>query len=92
MTIVPPYEKDGLRFETTGYVVSIYLPEIRSYVSLSPVYNLEVSLAMEHFLNNTQGQCGGWWIERDGPRVRLTAYCIIILSVCVVCVKWIANI
>ncbi|XP_045928606.1 mucin-5B [Micropterus dolomieu] len=48
----------GWRFETTGYMVSIYLPEIRSYVSLSPYYTLVVSLAMEHFLNNTQGQCG----------------------------------
>ncbi|XP_044042781.1 mucin-5B-like isoform X2 [Siniperca chuatsi] len=58
VTIEPPYEKHGWRFETTGYIVSIYLPEIRSYVSLSPSYTLVVSLAMEHFLNNTQGQCG----------------------------------
>ncbi|XP_045928607.1 mucin-2-like [Micropterus dolomieu] len=56
--IKPPYETPGWRFETTGYMVSIYLPEIRSYVSLSPYYTLVVSLAMEHFLNNTQGQCG----------------------------------
>ncbi|XP_070710318.1 mucin-5B-like [Pempheris klunzingeri] len=58
MTIVPPYEKDGLKFETTGYIVHIYLLDIRSYVSFSLTYNLVVSLAMEHFLNNTQGQCG----------------------------------
>lgn len=58
VTIVPPYEEQGLRFETTGYIVSIHLPEIRSYVSLSPSWTLVVSLAMEHFLNNTQGQCG----------------------------------
>ncbi|XP_070785481.1 mucin-6 [Enoplosus armatus] len=58
VTIEPPYEEDGWRFETTVYIVSIYLPEIRSYVSLSPSYTLVVSLAMEHFLNNTQGQCG----------------------------------
>ncbi|KAG7215942.1 hypothetical protein INR49_031538, partial [Caranx melampygus] len=57
MTILPPYEEHGLRFETTGYIVSIYLPEIRSYISLSPFYTLVVSLAMEHFHNNTQGQC-----------------------------------
>uniref|UniRef100_A0A7N8XZ23 Mucin-19-like n=1 Tax=Mastacembelus armatus TaxID=205130 RepID=A0A7N8XZ23_9TELE len=58
VTIQPPYEEHGLRFETTGYMVSIYVPEIRSYVSLSPSYTMVVSLAMEHFVNNTQGQCG----------------------------------
>ncbi|XP_060886380.1 mucin-19-like [Labrus mixtus] len=58
MTIEPPYEEHGWRFEFTGYTVSIYLPEIRSYVSLSASYNLVINLAMEHFLNNTQGQCG----------------------------------
>uniref|UniRef100_UPI0037E9BC73 mucin-6-like n=1 Tax=Semicossyphus pulcher TaxID=241346 RepID=UPI0037E9BC73 len=57
-TIEPPYEEHGWRFEVTGYIVSIYLPEIRSYVSLSPSYNLVINLAMEHFHNNTQGQCG----------------------------------
>lgn len=36
----------------------IYLPKIRSFVSLSPSWTVVVSLAMEHFLNNTQGQCG----------------------------------
>ncbi|KAK5621653.1 hypothetical protein CRENBAI_023918 [Crenichthys baileyi] len=57
-TVQPPYEKDGMRFETTGYEVFIYLPEIRSSVSLSPSFSLVVSLAMEHFVNNTQGHCG----------------------------------
>ncbi|XP_065325583.1 mucin-19-like [Pelmatolapia mariae] len=58
VTVQPPYEENGFRFETTGYMVSIHLPEIRSYVSLTPSYTLVVNLAMEHFLNNTQGQCG----------------------------------
>ncbi|XP_068163615.1 mucin-6 [Antennarius striatus] len=58
VTIVPPYEEKGWRFETTGYIVTITLPEIRSHVSLSPGWTLVVSLAMEHFHNNTQGQCG----------------------------------
>ncbi|XP_006781182.2 mucin-5B-like [Neolamprologus brichardi] len=58
VTVQPPYEENGFRFETTGYMVSIHLPEIRSYVSLTPFYSLVVNLAMEHFLNNTQGQCG----------------------------------
>nr|XP_043877711.1 mucin-2-like isoform X2 [Solea senegalensis] len=70
MTIHPPYEEHGMKFETTGYVVSVYLPEVRSYVSLSPSYTLVVNLAMEHFLNNTQGQCGvcggGSCIRRGG--------------------------
>ncbi|XP_047192426.1 mucin-2 [Scophthalmus maximus] len=70
VTIQPPYEEHGLRFETTGYMVSIYLPEVRSYVSLSPSYTLVINLAMEHFLNNTQGQCGvcggGSCIRRGG--------------------------
>nr|XP_046234851.1 mucin-2-like [Scatophagus argus] len=58
MTIEPPYEEHGWRFETTGYIVYIYLPEVRSYVSLSPSWTLVVNLAMEYFVNNTQGQCG----------------------------------
>ncbi|XP_034529959.1 mucin-19-like isoform X6 [Notolabrus celidotus] len=58
MTIKPPYEEHGWRFEVTGYKVSIYLPELRSYISLSPSGNLAINLAMEHFFNNTQGQCG----------------------------------
>ncbi|XP_068443121.1 mucin-6 [Clinocottus analis] len=58
VTIQPPYEEHGFSFETTSYTVSIYLPEIRSFVSLSSSYVLVVNLAMEHFLNNTQGQCG----------------------------------
>ncbi|XP_069375420.1 mucin-2-like isoform X2 [Paralichthys olivaceus] len=70
VTIQPPYEEQGLRFETTGYTVSIYLPEVRSYISFSPSYTLVVNLAMEHFLNNTQGQCGvcggGSCIRRGG--------------------------
>lgn len=44
-------------------MVSIHLPEIRSYVSLTPSYTLVVNLAMEHFVNNTQGQCGEYWME-----------------------------
>lgn len=56
---MPPYEEKGLKFETTGTTVTIYLPEIRSYVSLSPWWNVLVSLAMENFNKNTQGQCGG---------------------------------
>ncbi|XP_068611580.1 mucin-6 [Brachionichthys hirsutus] len=56
--IMPPYEENGWRFETTGYIVTVAIPEIRSRVSVSPFWTLEVSLAMEHFHNNTQGQCG----------------------------------
>lgn len=66
VTIQPPYEEQGLRFETTGYKVSIHLPELRSYVSLSPSWTVVVSLAMEHFLNNTQGQCGESCIMPQG--------------------------
>uniref|UniRef100_A0A3B5B8W0 VWFD domain-containing protein n=1 Tax=Stegastes partitus TaxID=144197 RepID=A0A3B5B8W0_9TELE len=63
VTIQPPYEDHGLQFETTGYIVSIHLPEIRSFVSLSPSYTLVINLAMEYFFNNTQGQCGGSWMD-----------------------------
>uniref|UniRef100_A0A665X7E0 Mucin 6, oligomeric mucus/gel-forming n=1 Tax=Echeneis naucrates TaxID=173247 RepID=A0A665X7E0_ECHNA len=70
VTILPPYQEHGIQFETTEYMVSIYLPEVRSYVSLTPSYTLVVNLAMEHFLNNTQGQCvcggGGSCIRRGG--------------------------
>uniref|UniRef100_A0A8D0CVG8 Mucin 6, oligomeric mucus/gel-forming n=1 Tax=Sander lucioperca TaxID=283035 RepID=A0A8D0CVG8_SANLU len=78
VTIEPPYEEHGLRFETTGYIVSIYIPEVRSYVSLSPYYTLVVSLAMEHFLNNTQGQCGvcgGGSCIRKGGQIEEDSCC-----------------
>ncbi|XP_063074228.1 mucin-5AC-like [Engraulis encrasicolus] len=54
----PPYEEDGIRFETTGLLVTVHMEEIRSFVSLTPSNTLVVNLAMEHFLNNTEGQCG----------------------------------
>ncbi|XP_036978240.1 mucin-19 isoform X3 [Acanthopagrus latus] len=76
--IKPPYEENGLRFETTGYQVFIYLPEIRSYVSLSPTFTLVVSLAMEHFLNNTQGQCGACGVGscvRKGGKIEDDSCC-----------------
>uniref|UniRef100_A0A673Z713 VWFD domain-containing protein n=1 Tax=Salmo trutta TaxID=8032 RepID=A0A673Z713_SALTR len=57
-SVKPPYEENGIRFETTGYMVSVYIPEIRSHISLTPSNTVTVTLAMEHFLNNTQGQCG----------------------------------
>ncbi|XP_071370357.1 mucin-6 [Centroberyx affinis] len=70
VTVQPPYEGHGLRFETTGYGVSVHVPEIRSHVSLTPAHTLLVTLAMEHFFNNTQGQCGvcggGSCIRRGG--------------------------
>ncbi|XP_036800360.1 mucin-2 isoform X1 [Oncorhynchus mykiss] len=56
--VEPPYEENGIRFETTDYMVSVYIPEIRSHISLTPSNTVTVTLAMEHFLNNTQGQCG----------------------------------
>ncbi|XP_030576610.1 mucin-19-like [Archocentrus centrarchus] len=56
--IQPPYEAHGLKFETVEHKVIIQLPDIRSFVSLTPYYTLLVSLAMENFYNNTQGQCG----------------------------------
>ncbi|XP_015252842.1 PREDICTED: mucin-19-like [Cyprinodon variegatus] len=56
--VKPPFKAQGMMFETTNYKVSIVLPEIRSFVSLSPSFTLVVNLAMEHFVNNTQGQCG----------------------------------
>ncbi|KAK7896327.1 hypothetical protein WMY93_021652 [Mugilogobius chulae] len=65
-----PFEEFGMRFESTGYVTTLVLPEIRSYVSLTPRFSLIVNLAMENFVNNTQGQCGvcggGSCIRRGG--------------------------
>uniref|UniRef100_A0A3B3C952 VWFD domain-containing protein n=1 Tax=Oryzias melastigma TaxID=30732 RepID=A0A3B3C952_ORYME len=58
VTIQPPFEKDGLRFESTKKKVFIHLPEIRSFISLTPYNTLVVSLAMEFFHNKVQGQCG----------------------------------
>uniref|UniRef100_A0A8C5DCD2 Mucin-2-like n=1 Tax=Gouania willdenowi TaxID=441366 RepID=A0A8C5DCD2_GOUWI len=58
MTIQAPYEEHGFRFETTDYMVTIHMPQIRSYISLTPFYTLTINLAMENFENNTHGQCG----------------------------------
>ncbi|XP_060759510.1 mucin-19-like [Neoarius graeffei] len=58
VTIKPPYQAKGFKFETTDAEVYIYIEEIRSYVFLSVWNTLKINLAMEHFLNNTQGQCG----------------------------------
>ncbi|XP_058273797.1 mucin-2-like [Hemibagrus wyckioides] len=56
--IIPPYEADGLRFENINNKVCIHIKEIRSNISLTSKNTLQVNLGMEHFLNNTQGQCG----------------------------------
>lgn len=58
VTITPPYEVDGLRFESSDAKVYIHIEEIRSYMFLSVWNTLQINLAMEHFVNNTQGQCG----------------------------------
>ncbi|XP_073693930.1 uncharacterized protein [Garra rufa] len=56
--IKPPYENQVFKFESSGGQVNIYIKPIRSYVSLTSFNNLLIKLAMEHFHNNTQGQCG----------------------------------
>ncbi|XP_050963824.1 mucin-2 isoform X1 [Labeo rohita] len=56
--IKPPYENQVFKFENSGGQANIYIKPIRSYVSLSSFNNLLINLAMEHFYNNTQGQCG----------------------------------
>ncbi|GAA6097174.1 mucin-2-like [Tachysurus ichikawai] len=58
VTIKAPYQAHGLRFESTDAEVYIYIKEIRSYISLSVWNTLQINLAMEHFFNNTHGQCG----------------------------------
>lgn len=55
---MPPYENQVFRFESSGSEVYVYIKPIRSYVSLTPFNSLTISLAEEHFQNNTQGQCG----------------------------------
>ncbi|XP_030630564.1 mucin-19 [Chanos chanos] len=70
VTIQPPHEEKGIRFESTGYLASVYMDEIRSYVSLTSSNTLIITLAMEYFYNNTQGQCGvcggGSCVRRSG--------------------------
>ncbi|XP_067110214.1 intestinal mucin-like protein [Osmerus mordax] len=78
VVVKPPYEDQGIRFQTTGYIVSIYISEIRSQISLSPLNTLTVTLAMEHFENNTQGQCGvcgGGSCVRRGGQVEEDSCC-----------------
>ncbi|XP_062386413.1 intestinal mucin-like protein [Sardina pilchardus] len=56
--VTPPHWEDGLRFETSGNRVSVYMEEIRSHVSMEPAAHVTITLAMEHFQNNVEGQCG----------------------------------
>lgn len=56
--IQPPYQADGIRFESTDERVYIYIQEIRSKIFLSIWNTLQINLGMEYFFNNTQGQCG----------------------------------
>lgn len=56
--IKPPYENQVFKFESSDSQVYIYIKPIRSYVSLSTFNNLLINLALEHFQNNTIGQCG----------------------------------
>lgn len=58
VTIKPPYQAYGFRFESTDAEVYIYIEDIRSYIFLSVWNTLQINLAMEYFFNNTQGQCG----------------------------------
>nr|XP_023686007.1 mucin-2-like [Paramormyrops kingsleyae] len=59
-----------MRFETTGYKVLLYIDKIRSSVSISVNSDLTVTLAMENFQHNTEGQCGvcagASCVRRDG--------------------------
>ncbi|XP_056311152.1 mucin-2-like [Danio aesculapii] len=68
--IIPPYEDQVFRFESSGSEVYVHIKPIRSHVSLTPFNSLTISLAEEHFQNNTQGQCGVCGgpscIRRDG--------------------------
>ncbi|KAM8908216.1 mucin-6-like isoform 1-T2 [Spinachia spinachia] len=68
--IRPPFHTPGIRIESTVDTVTVYIPHIRSYVSLSQSHSLVVSLAMEYFQGKTQGQCGtcgvGSCIRRGG--------------------------
>ncbi|KAI4899813.1 hypothetical protein NFI96_013757, partial [Prochilodus magdalenae] len=68
--VQPPFEKNGLRFESTNFKVFVYMDEIRSHVSFDPDNILQITLAMEHFRDNTVGQCGVCGgpscIRRDG--------------------------
>ncbi|XP_076153345.1 uncharacterized protein LOC143136510 [Alosa pseudoharengus] len=56
--VSPPHWEDGLRFETSGNKVSVYMEKIRSHVSMAPSARVTIALAMEHFHNNVEGQCG----------------------------------
>ncbi|XP_036431254.1 mucin-2-like [Colossoma macropomum] len=56
--VQPPYEENGIRFEGTNFKVFVYIDEIRSHISFDPDNTLQITLAMEHFRDNTVGQCG----------------------------------
>uniref|UniRef100_A0A8C9WCB1 VWFD domain-containing protein n=1 Tax=Scleropages formosus TaxID=113540 RepID=A0A8C9WCB1_SCLFO len=57
-SVIPPTEKQGIRFQTTGTQVIMYMDKIRSSVTVTSERGVIVNVAMEHFANNTEGQCG----------------------------------
>uniref|UniRef100_A0A3B4DFV1 Mucin-2-like n=1 Tax=Pygocentrus nattereri TaxID=42514 RepID=A0A3B4DFV1_PYGNA len=56
--VQPPYKENGIRFESTNFKVFVYIDKIRSHISFDPDNTLQITLAMEHFRDNTVGQCG----------------------------------
>ncbi|KAM8910582.1 mucin-6-like [Spinachia spinachia] len=76
--IKPPIQVAGFRFESTVDTVTVYIPEVRSYVSLNQSHSLVVSLAMEYFQGKTQGQCGSCGVGsciRKGGKIEDNSCC-----------------
>ncbi|KAL2102539.1 hypothetical protein ACEWY4_001707 [Coilia grayii] len=54
----PRHEQHGIRFDSTPSSVSVDIEEIRTHISMATGARVTITLAMEHFQNNTEGQCG----------------------------------
>ncbi|XP_036373536.1 mucin-19-like [Megalops cyprinoides] len=68
--VMPPHTEQGIRFDGGKTDVYVHIDAIRSYVRLTYLNRVEVSVPWKLFNHNTQGQCGvcggGDCIRRNG--------------------------
>ncbi|XP_063074227.1 mucin-2-like [Engraulis encrasicolus] len=57
-TVDSHLEKYGIRFDVGPGSVSVYIDQIRSHISMATGARVTITLGMEYFQNNTEGQCG----------------------------------
>ncbi|XP_051776840.1 mucin-19-like isoform X13 [Erpetoichthys calabaricus] len=70
--VKPPIYQSGIQMQTTTTVVTVYIEDIRTYLSLSIYNTINIQVPRQFFGGNTQGQCGECGghscIRRDGTQ------------------------